>query len=209
MIKINTFITAPLQTNTYVVSDGDVCWIVDPGDGPDEVVDFIITSGMTPKAILLTHGHGDHIAGVADMQKAFAGLKLLCPADDAFMLGDATANLSGPFGYNVTAPQADEMIQPEQTLELGDSSWKVLDTSGHTRGGVSFYCARSSVVIVGDALFANSIGRTDIPGASSDRLIDNIKNNLLTLPDETRVLPGHGPETTIGTEKQINPFVRM
>ena len=99
------------------------------------------------------------------------------------------------------------MVRPGQTLTLGDSSWAVLDTSGHTPGGVSYYCESAAVAIVGDALFAGSIGRTDLPGTSTERLVSNIRSQLLSLPEQTRVLTGHGPETTIGVERQTNPFV--
>ena len=122
------------------------------------------------------------------------------------MRADAEANLSAAFGFDVTACGADDLVRPGRSLVLGDFQWAVLDTSGHTPGGVSYYCSQAGVVIVGDALFAKSIGRTDLPGASASRLIRNIQKNLLSLPDQTRVLPGHGPETTIGAEKRTNPF---
>jgi hydroxyacylglutathione hydrolase len=207
-VEVRTFLTGPMQTNTYVVREGSDAWIVDPGGPPDELVAFIRRQELTPTAIVLTHGHGDHIAGVADTQAALGDLSLLCPADDAFMLLDAAANLSAPFGFSVIAPPADQLILPGETLSLGQSLWTVLDTSGHTAGGVSYYCAEAGIVLVGDALFATSIGRTDFPGGNSERLISNIRRNLLSLPEETRVLPGHGPETSIGTETTQNPFLQ-
>ena len=124
------------------------------------------------------------------------------------MLTDATANLSGPFGMPITVAPADELINPGDELAMGELTWRVLDTSGHTEGGVSFHCPAAGVVITGDALFAGGIGRTDFPGGDMQRLADSIRNNLYTLPPETKVYPGHGPESTIGNEKRLNPFVR-
>ncbi len=206
-VEIKTFITGPLETNTYLVSSAGQCWIVDPAGGSDDIADFIRTSQLQAKAILLTHGHGDHIAAVADLLVAFEGLQLICPADDAFMLTNPIANMSAQFGMAINAPQPDELIRPGQTLKLAEAGWDVLDTSGHTPGGLSYYCAEAAAVIVGDALFAGSVGRTDIPGASTAKLILNVRENLLSLPDETCVLPGHGPQTKIGIEKQTNPFL--
>ena len=124
------------------------------------------------------------------------------------MLGDPDKNLSTPFGVPMTGPPADELLQPGGELTLGHTVWTVLDTSGHTPGGVSYYCPMEKLVIVGDALFAGSIGRTDIPGADHRQLIDNIQRNLMTLPDDTRAIPGHGPETVIGLERATNPFLQ-
>jgi glyoxylase-like metal-dependent hydrolase (beta-lactamase superfamily II) len=124
------------------------------------------------------------------------------------MLGDPVANVSAMFGLSLTCPPADELLSPGQTLSEDGLAWRVLDTSGHTPGGVSYHCAEAGVVLTGDALFEGSIGRTDIPGADAERLLRNIRENLLSLPDLTRVLPGHGPETTVGRERRNNPFLR-
>jgi len=206
MLKIDTLVVGPLETNCYILRDGGDCWVVDAGIFPRPLVKFLRSSNSSPSRILLTHGHADHIAGVAKLKKAFPTASVTCPAGDAAMLCDPKANLSGPFGILMSSPEADELIEPGQILALGASRWEALDTSGHTPGGVSFYCGEHKVVITGDALFAGSIGRTDIPGASSARLLRNIREKLLSLPEDTRVLPGHGGETTIGSEKLTNPF---
>jgi glyoxylase-like metal-dependent hydrolase (beta-lactamase superfamily II) len=206
-LTINTLALGPLETNCYVLRSGEACWVVDPGLWPVELLDFLEREKLRPQKILLTHGHGDHIAGIGDLRERFGKIVVACPAPDADMLTDAALNLSGNFGMPLTVGPADELIRPGDLLTCGQSVWQVLDTSGHTSGGVSFYCEKSGAVIVGDALFAGSIGRCDLPGGDMARLIANIDRNLLTLPPETRVLPGHGEETTIAREKESNPYL--
>jgi len=203
-ISIETFITGPLETNTYVIRCAGVCAVVDPAMGKAERIPL---DEGGPAMILLTHGHGDHIAGVKALKEEFGDARLICPAGDAKMLPNPLRNLSIPFGTFIRCPRADQLVQPGETIAIGDTQWLVLDTSGHTRGGVSYYCAQAGVAIVGDAIFSGSVGRTDIPGGSHARLIENVRANLMSLPDETRVLPGHGPETTIGQERWTNPFL--
>ena len=207
-LEIHTLALGDFQTNAYVLIDGGQCWIVDPGFGPEKLVEFLRGQDLTPTRILLTHGHADHIAGISELLAAWPGVPIFCPADDAEMLTDAMANLSGRFGLPVTSPPADELVRTGDVLEMNGSPWQVLDTSGHTAGGVSYYCAPAGVVITGDALFAGGIGRTDFPGGDFARLAENIRRNLYVLPPETRIYPGHGPGGTIGQEKRLNAFVR-
>lgn len=205
--KIDIFTTAPLETNTYLLRFRRESWVIDPGAGLAELVEMIRSQGPPLSRILLTHGHGDHIAGIAELQTAFPAVKVYCPAGDAAMLTDAAANLSAPFGFHIVAPKPDHIIQPGMFLSAEDIGWEVLDTSGHTPGGVSYYASKAAVVFSGDSLFEGSIGRTDIPGGNISKLLANIKNNLLTLPESTRVFPGHGPPTTIGQEQRSNPYL--
>ena len=207
-LQIDTFVLGPFETNTYVLRSGERCWVVDPAIGAQELLDFLVSRQIEPEAILLTHGHGDHIAGICELANRFESLKVLCPEADRHMLTDPEANLSAQFGVPIVVSANCDSINPGDLLSLGDMQWAVLDTSGHTRGGVSFYCAEADTVITGDALFAGSIGRTDFPGGSASRLLGNIRNNLMVLGDQTRVLPGHGPETTIGRQRAENPFLR-
>lgn len=206
-VQIDTLVLGPLETNCYVVRNAGACAVVDPGPSAGTLVAMLRAENAAPGRILLTHGHCDHIAGAGQVREAFPDVKICCPADDAGMLSDPAANLSRPFGLPMTAPEADELVRPGDVVDIGESNWRVLDTAGHTPGGVSYYCPDAGVVIVGDALFAGSIGRTDIPGAETARLLRNIRQALLALPDATRVLPGHGPETTIGRERRTNPFL--
>jgi hydroxyacylglutathione hydrolase len=205
-LQIDVLVLGPLQANCYILRAGGECWVVDPG-WPGLVPPWLKEAGLAPSRILLTHGHGDHIGGVTELKEAFPQALVCCPAGDADMLADPERNLSGVFLLDITAPPADELLQPGRTLALGKTSWLVLDTSGHTPGGVSYYCQGAKVVLTGDALFELSVGRTDIPGANSARLIRNIVKSLLSLPDDTKVLAGHGFSTTIGSERSRNPYL--
>lgn len=206
-IQITTLPLGPLETNCIILASGQHCVLVDPGMWPQPLLDYLSRKELSPSAVWLTHGHGDHIGGLREIKAAFGACRILCPRGDADMLTDANLNMSAPFGLPIRVDAADELIDPGQSLAVGQTLWQVLDTAGHTPGGVSFYCPAEKVVLTGDALFASSIGRTDLPGASAERLLGNIRRNLLTLPDDTAVIPGHGPATTIGQERAGNPYL--
>ncbi|MBN1346887.1 MAG: MBL fold metallo-hydrolase [Phycisphaerae bacterium] len=212
-LQIETFVEAMFGENSFVISarDGGSCWIIDPSFPPQcqEATAYIAERGLALAAIVLTHGHADHIAGIEHVLHDWPEAPIWIGAEDDIMLTDARANLSAPFGISLVMPKSAEAhLDPGQTLELDGTRWQVLDTSGHSPGGRSLYCAEAGVVFVGDALFAGSIGRVDLPGSDGDQLLGNIRRNLYTLPDETVVYTGHGPTTTIGVEKTSNPFVR-
>lgn len=212
-LRIETFTEAMFGENCLVVSvqDGGACWIIDPSfpPQPEQALGYIASHDMKSATIVLTHGHADHIAGVEHILHDWPDAEIWIGAEDDAMLTDANLNLSAPFGVQLITPKpADLHLDHGQTLHLDGMQWTVLDTSGHSPGGRSIYCAQAGVVIVGDALFAGSVGRVDFPGSDGQQLMDNIRKHLFSLPDETVVYTGHGPTTTIGREKKYNPYVR-
>jgi glyoxylase-like metal-dependent hydrolase (beta-lactamase superfamily II) len=208
-LSIDVVPLEPLQTNAIILACDDCCAVVDPG-WPEPIVDILKERQLVVTQIWLTHGHGDHIGGVNAVKAAFGDAQLIAPADDVAMLSDPRLNMSAMFGASLTTPVPDRLVTAGDVLELGATRWQVIDTSGHTPGGISFYCPQAGeagVLLAGDALFAGSIGRTDIPGGDHDQLVSNIRLRLLALPPDTLVIPGHGPDTTIGRERAGNPFL--
>ncbi|MFQ5491548.1 MAG: MBL fold metallo-hydrolase [Phycisphaerae bacterium] len=198
--------------NSYVVyrTDDAPCWIIDPGLPPqgDEIIDFIQTHRLKPQACILTHAHGDHIAGVDQVRDALGPMPLYLAQVEWPMLSDPRKNLSAELGLDFTVSTDDLHDLPEGLeLTLDGGTWKVLDTAGHSPGGRSLYCAAENVVIVGDALFAGSVGRVDFDHSDGELLINNIRQKLMTLPDQTVAMSGHGHDTTIGHERATNPFI--
>jgi hydroxyacylglutathione hydrolase len=212
VVHVETFFEPTFGENAYVVDTGEggACWIIDPGLPPSaqQIGAHISRRRLRPDAIVLTHAHADHIAGVPEVLGEFPELPVFVARDERRLLGDPKANLSalGGIVFGCNPPDLRD-LEPPGPMRLGDTVWDVADVSGHSPGGRSLYCAAAGVVIVGDALFEGSIGRTDFPGSHHDRLIRNIRTNLFSLPDETVVYSGHGPPTTIGREKQFNPFL--
>lgn len=195
---------------TIHLRDGGPCWIIDPGLPPqaDQIVRYVRERALTPDAIVLTHAHADHIAGIDDVRKQLGPLPVYLAKEEWPALTDPMENLSGMMGPGFRTSVADPRDLPDGgTMQLDGTSWRILDTSGHSPGGRTLYCAALSLAIVGDALFAGSVGRVDFPHSDGEKLMRNIRENLMTLPDDTRVISGHGPETTIGRERETNPYV--
>lgn len=212
-LKIEHFTDPAFGQNAYLLwlPSERVGWMVDPGLQAEDVIARVKKlqaepGGLSLERILTTHGHADHIAGNRQAKEAFPSAKLSAPAGEAHLLADAEANLSAGYGFPVTSPPADDPLTPGTTLTLETLRWQVLDVSGHSPAGLAFYCAEAGVCFTGDALFAGSIGRTDFPGSDHRRLLANIRNNLYTLPPDTRIYSGHGPPTTVEEERQTNPF---
>ncbi len=214
-VTVKAFIDSMFGENAYVVSvagagGGRVGWVIDPGLGDQvrRLLDYVEREGIAVEKILLTHGHADHVAGLDAVHEAHPQAEVLLAEADQPMLTDPALNLSAPFGFHVILnTPADGDLTPQQPLRLGAVDWIALDTSGHSPGGRSLYSAEAGLVFTGDALFAGSVGRTDFPGSDPDRLIANIRTQLLSLPPETVVYSGHGPMTTIENERKSNPFL--
>ncbi|MCG8472718.1 MAG: MBL fold metallo-hydrolase, partial [Desulfobacterales bacterium] len=162
---------------------------------------------LTVKAILNTHGHFDHVGANKRLKEA-TGAPIMIHEDDARMLSELSITAMA-FGLKAeNSPAADRLLKDGDTISFGEITLEVRHTPGHTPGGVTFYCEAEKVAFAGDTLFYGSIGRTDLPGGNYGTLISSIKTQLFSLPDETVVYTGHGPKTTIGTEKQYNPFLK-
>jgi hydroxyacylglutathione hydrolase len=210
-MKIDRLVLGDFETNCYVVRRDEsarACVIIDPGLDPEELLDFLSRHELQPAAVLLTHGHIDHIAGVTALRQHYPQSKLYVHQLDAPMLTNAQANLSLLAGGAFTAPAADVLLQDGDIVEEAGIQLKVLHTPGHTPGGICLYAEAEDVIFVGDTLFADSVGRTDFPGGSMDQLLLSIQRRLLVLPDTTAVYPGHGMRTTLGREKRANPFLQ-
>lgn len=212
-IHIATFIDGQFAENGFIVSVGEAntAWIIDPGfaPSPERMIAHVAARNLVPVALVLTHGHLDHIKGVPEIREAFPEIPVYIAEAARPALTDPEENGSAKYGFPIDVGEFDTIDLPHGgELKLGDTEWLLLDTSGHAPGSRSLYCEEAGVVFVGDALFQQSIGRTDFANSNHNELIRNIKERLFTLPDETRVYSGHGPVTTIGDEKQFNPFLQ-
>jgi len=209
-LHIESFCLGDWMTNCYVVyTGGGACWIVDAGFEPEHLLGFIADKGLTPQKVVLTHAHMDHIAGLAQVRQAYRDLPILIHEAELGFPADTTLNLSAVLPQPVVAPEPTGTFTHGEMLTLDGIGFQVRHTPGHSPGGVCLYQEEQGVALVGDTLFAGSIGRHDFPTSDGPTLMRSIHEQLMTLPDDTRVLPGHGPETTIGRERRENPFLNM
>ncbi len=206
---IKTLVLGACQTNCYLAYQKQTKegWIVDPADRAEMIIEQCETIGMKPKAILLTHGHFDHMTAARKVKEHF-DIPIYAGEKERKLLGDATMNLSGVWASAVTL-EADIWITEKDTLELAGYSVKVMETPGHTPGGVCYYIPEEEILFSGDTLFCESLGRTDFPGSSTADILHSIREKLFKLPDETVVYAGHMNSTTIGHEKINNPVSRI
>lgn len=212
MIRIHPIVSMPFDENTLIVwQEGHAeALVVDPGFEPDLILDFLKAHKLTPAVLLNTHGHADHIAGNAELKRAFPDVPLVIGENDRALLTDANLNLSAPFGMPIVSPDADRTVRAGETVTYAGIDLVVREIPGHSPGHVVYIIAGTPTqVLGGDVLFSGSVGRTDFPGGSFETLKAGIHRDLFTLPDDTVVHPGHGPATTVGREKRENPYVGL
>lgn len=206
---LERYVVGNLQTNCYLVADQatGLAVVIDPGGSADRIASRLKEQGLKLEAILNTHGHFDHVLDAWTL-KDLAGGKIYIHEKDKFLLNDNKTGLRAMFAPSLSSIKGDVDCWYRQgdVLEFGPITMEVIETPGHTPGHISLYLPDRNLIFVGDTLFAGSIGRTDFPGGDYDQLIRSVKTKLFPLKGETRVYPGHGPDTTIEQEQRTNPF---
>jgi glyoxylase-like metal-dependent hydrolase (beta-lactamase superfamily II) len=202
-------VVGPLQCNCSILGDetSHEAIVVDPGDDISRIVSTLAKHQLTVKQIIVTHAHIDHIAG-AERLKRLTGAPILYNQNDLPLVKmmDMQAGWLGIPTPEVAPPDAS--LEEGQAISIEGLTGSILHTPGHTEGSVCLYLPQQSLLIAGDTLFAGSVGRTDLPGGNTQKLLQSIHNSLLTLPDEVTIIPGHGPKTSIGAERASNPFLQ-
>ncbi|WP_100010662.1 MBL fold metallo-hydrolase [Lentibacillus sediminis] len=197
----------PLGTNGYILYQNQEALLVDPGGDAEKVIEFLQEKSLTPKAILLTHAHFDHIGAVEELRNEY-NLPVYLHEQEASWLANPDENGSSLLiGKEIVTGRPDFSIQPGH-IEIASFRFEALHTPGHSPGSISFLFRDQGFIVSGDILFQQGIGRTDLPGGDMEKLKKSIRDQLYYLEDSLTVLPGHGPETTIGYERRHNPFVR-
>ncbi len=197
-----------LAENCYIYHNEKECIVFDPGSDYEYIKAYLEKKNLSVKMILLTHCHFDHVGAVSDLKECF-NAKVMCHKDDLIMLKAANKSAASYGLMPVKIPEIDEFFNDNDIISFNDAKLKVIHTPGHSAGSVCFYEEQDKILISGDTLFLESVGRTDFPSGSQAELENSIRNKLYALPDDTMVLPGHGFHTTIKHEKEYNPFVHV
>ncbi len=207
--RMETFVLGNVSTNCYLIYNqkSREAVVVDPADNGAFVLNKCRELQVKPVAVILTHGHFDHILAVEDICRAFS-CQVYAGREEDRLLQDSSMNLSTIMGTERTIVCADVLVKEKDELSLAGFKWNVLETPGHTAGSVCYYIPSEQILFSGDTLFAGSLGRTDLPTGDQKEIVSSIREKLLPLPEETKVFPGHGEGTTIGRERRYNP-VRM
>lgn len=208
-MKLTGRVTGLVETNCYLVWDeiAGKAFLVDPGEYSPDIDRIIEMEGLSVEYIILTHGHGDHIGGIEKFMEKYPAAKVAAGEAELSILSDAKLNFSGEISGNDVEIRPDVLLKDGDELTVGGLTLRIIETPGHTPGGISIYIEEEGIVFSGDTLFRMSIGRTDLPGGDPEQLLNSIREKLFVLPDETKVYPGHMAATDIGIEKRGNPFL--
>lgn len=205
---LNTVVVTEFMTNCYIVGDDSTreAVVIDPGGEAEKILKEVEKMGVTVTAVVNTHAHVDHIGALKDVKDALGVSVMLHPGELPVL--KSASRMARLFGVTIDdPPEPDRLLKEGDEIAVGGMSLKVLETPGHSPGGISLVTSDGKVCFAGDSLFAGSIGRTDLPGGDYKTLIESIKSKLIPLGDDVKVFTGHGPATTIGTERRYNPFL--